>query len=191
MDLKADKAPGPDGYIGVFCKECWGLIKDDLMAAVNYFYAQHDQHFKQVNPAHIILLPKKCDAMCVGDCRPISLTHSVAKLISKLLANRLSHHLNSIVSRAQSAFIRKRSILDNFLFFTQNLVRDLQRANYPALFIKLNIAKAFDSVRWDYLIEVSEQMGFGVRWRSWVTTLISISTSEVFLNGARGKWFKH
>jgi hypothetical protein len=35
--------------------------------------------------------------------RPISLTHSIAKIFSKLLAHRLSRELNKIVSRAQSA----------------------------------------------------------------------------------------
>jgi hypothetical protein len=29
------------------------------------------------------------------------------------------------------------------------------------LFIKLDITKTFDSVRWEYLLEVLEQLGFG------------------------------
>jgi hypothetical protein len=29
------------------------------------------------------------------------------------------------------------------------------------LFIKLGITKTFDSVRWEYLLEVLEQLGFG------------------------------
>ena len=78
-----------------------------LMAVINYFYSQHDRHFKQLNSAHMILIPKKMDALSLADYRPISLTHSVAKLVSKLLANRLAPYLNQIVSRAQSAFIKK------------------------------------------------------------------------------------
>ena len=41
-EIAADKAPGPDGYIGAFYKESWQLIKDDLLAAINYFYNQHE-----------------------------------------------------------------------------------------------------------------------------------------------------
>jgi len=41
------------------------------------------------------------------------------------------------------------------------------------------------------LQEVLQQMGFGQRWRAWVTTLLATSSSSVLLNGARGKWFKH
>jgi hypothetical protein len=32
------------------------------------------------------------------------------------------------------------------------------------LFIKLDIAKAFDNVQWEYLLEVMEQLGFEQRW---------------------------
>ena len=34
-------------------------------------------------------------------------------------------------------------------------------------------------------------MGFGAKWRSWVSILLGSTSSAVFLNGARGKWFKH
>lgn len=190
QEIAADKAPGPDGFIGAFYKASWDVIKEDLLAAVNFFYSSHNQHFNLLNNAHVVLPPKKVDALQVGDYRPISLSHSVTKLISKLMTTRLSADLDSLVSRSQSAFIKRRSIQDNFLY-TQNLIKELHRAKKPTLFLKLDIAKAFDTVRWDYLQEVMQQMGFGSRWRSWVTTLLGAATSSVLLNGSRGKWFKH
>ena len=120
QDIAAEKAPGPDGYIGAFYKSSWTVIKEDVLQAVNYFYSRHDQHFNLLNNAHIVLLPKKTDASCVGDYRPISLSHSVTKLISKLLAVRLSSDLNRMVSHAQSAFIKKRSIHDNFFVYAES-----------------------------------------------------------------------
>jgi hypothetical protein len=89
-DIAADKAPGPDGYIGVFLKRSWTVIKEDVMAELNFFHQQHDQHLLHLNKAHMVLLPKKQDAQSIRDFRPISLTHSIAKLISKILATRLS-----------------------------------------------------------------------------------------------------
>jgi len=138
----------------------------------------------------MVLLPKKEDAQTLVDFRPISLTHYIAKLFSKLLATRLSLHLNTIVSRSQSAFIKRRSIQDNFLY-TQNLIRDLHRRKQPGLFLKLDIAKAFDSVRWDFLLEVLQQFGFSPRWRAWVSTLLATSSTSVLLNGSKGSWFRH
>ena len=150
------------------------------------FFNQHDQHFQLLNTAHLILIPKKSDAQRVGEYRPISLTHSVAMIVSKLLATRLAPFLSRLISRAQSAFLKKRSINDNFLY-TQNLIRDLHRLKIPALFLKLDIAKAFDSVWWDYLMEVLDRMGFGAKWRCWVSTLLSSASTSVLLNGGRGK----
>lgn len=185
-DIASDKAPGPDGFIGVFLKQSWQLIKGDVMLAFQFFFQQHEQHFKQLNSAHLVLIPKKADATRVSDFRPISLSHSIGKLFSKCLANRLAGDLNSIVSRAQSAFIKRRSIQDNFLY-TQNLIRALHQQKQPCLFLKLDIAKAFDSVRWDFLMEVLEAFGFGPRWRSWVTILLSSSSTAVLLNGSRSR----
>lgn len=55
----------------------------------------------------------------------------------------------------------------------------------------MDIAKAFDSVQWDYLLEVLEQLGFGLRWRAWVSILLSTCSSVVLLNGVTGRWYKH
>jgi hypothetical protein len=58
-DLAAEKAPGPDGYIGVFYKTAWNLIKDDILQVVQFFFQQHSQHLSHLNSAHIVLIPKK------------------------------------------------------------------------------------------------------------------------------------
>jgi hypothetical protein len=131
----------------------------------------------------MVLLPKKLDAETLRDFRPISLTHSIAKLLSKLLANRLAPFLNELVSRQQSAFIKKQSIHD--FLYTQNLIKAPHRAKRPALFLKLDITKAFDSVRWDFLLEILQLMGFVPRWRGWISCLLSTASTSVLLNGAR------
>jgi hypothetical protein len=46
----------------------------------------------------------------VKDFKPISLVHSFAKLITKLMANGLAGRLNEMVSPIQSAFIKGRFI---------------------------------------------------------------------------------
>lgn len=87
MDMKQESAPGPDGFIGKFFRTCWDIIKEDLRAAIQYFYNIHGQHFNLLNSAHIVLLPKTTEAIKISEYRPISLTNNIAKIISKLLAN--------------------------------------------------------------------------------------------------------
>jgi hypothetical protein len=108
----------------------------------------------------VTLIAKKDGAETVADYRPISLMHSVAKIIGKIMANRLAPHLNQLVSPSQSAFIKGRSIQDNF-HYVQGAVKHFHRSKSPMLLLKLDIAKAFDNVRWEYMFEVMEQLGFG------------------------------
>jgi hypothetical protein len=90
--------------------------------------------------------------------------------------------MNDLISPCPSAFIKKRSIHDNFLYVC-NLTRKFHKSRTPTLLIKLDISKAFDSVRWDYLLSILERRGFPPRWRDWVASLLATSTSWVLLNG--------
>jgi hypothetical protein len=42
--------------------------------------------------------------------------HSMASILEKVLANRLSPHLDKMVSPSHSAFIKGRTIYDNFQY---------------------------------------------------------------------------
>jgi hypothetical protein len=170
--MPPNKAPGPDGSTGAFFKACRGITKEDVMAALHSLFTLNSQGFEMLNSANIILLPKKSEASRVTDFRPISLIHSIAKIFSKLLANRLAPHLNSMVSNCQSAFIKKSSIHDNFLY-VHGAVCKFHKLKLTALFMKLDIHKAFDTVSWGYLLEILQALGFGPRWPEW-----SLSSSE-------------
>ncbi|WVZ87439.1 hypothetical protein U9M48_034075 [Paspalum notatum var. saurae] len=45
----------------------------------------------------------------------------------------------------------------------RNQIRHYQRNKTPSLFLKLDIAKAFDSVRWEYLLMLLQHLGFPTR----------------------------
>ena len=83
-------------------------------------------------------------AVRVSDFRPIRLIHNIAKIFSKMLANRLAPLLDNLVSKCQSTFIRKSGIQDYFLH-VQNIVRQCHKSILFALFLKLDLEKAFDT----------------------------------------------
>jgi hypothetical protein len=130
-----------------------------MMSVIDRFGELHVQGFHWLNSANIALLPKKEGAEEVSDFRPISLIHAIAKIITKMLATRLAPFMNELISNAQSAFIKKHSIHDNFLY-VKNLATRFNRAKIPTLLFKLDIRKAFDSVRWEYILEIMERRGF-------------------------------
>jgi hypothetical protein len=125
-----------------------------------------------------------------SEFRPISLIHSFAKLVAKVLALRLTPHIGDLISNSQSDFLKKRWIQDNFLY-VRNLVRAYHRKKISALLFKLDITKSFDTTSWEYLIELLQQRGFPPKWRKWLSLLLASSLSAVRLNGKRGTWIKH
>ena len=138
---------------------------------------------------NIVLLPKKDNPEEIVDYRPISLKHSVAKILGKVLVNRLAPHINDMVSRGQSAFIKGRSIHDNFQYI-HGAVNHFHSTKTPMLFMKLDIAKAFDNIRWEYMLEVLERLGFGQRWCDIISLIWSTTSSRILLNGEPGQPIK-
>jgi len=190
QQLPSDKAPRPDGYTGCFYKSCWTIIKEDIMVAISAVWSRKMVNFEALNSAYITLLPKKEGAEQPKDFRPISLVHSFAKLVTKLLANRLAPRLQQIVSPYQSAFIKGRFIQDNFML-VQQTARFLHQQKQPRILLKLDISKAFDSVSWPFLPEILQQLGFGQIWRDIISGLLSSSSTQVLLNGIPGDRIAH
>jgi hypothetical protein len=59
------------------------------------------------------------------------------------------------------------------------------------LLFKLDIKKAFDSVRWDYLMDMLEHLGFPPTFRDWVSALLASASSRFLFNGLVGDPIKH
>jgi hypothetical protein len=118
------------------------------------------------------------------------LIHAIAKIIAKILALRLAPLMDDLVSNAESAFIKRRSIHDNFLY-VKNYATKLHKSKTPALLFKLDIKKAFDSVRWEYIVDLMHRRGFPSRFLNWVVALLVTATSRVLLNGVPGEPILH
>jgi len=188
--LPADRAPGPDGYTGKFYKTCWPIIKTDFIAALITLQQGGAMTLELLNSAYLTLIPKKAEAWEAKDYRPISLVHSFAKLVTKLMANRLAPLLDSMVATNQSAFIRGRCIHDNFML-VQQTIKVLHRRKISSLFLKLDISKAFDSVAWPFLLEILSHLGFGVSWCTLIANLLKTASTQVILNGEPGEFIYH
>jgi hypothetical protein len=72
--------------------------------------------------------------------RPISLIHSFAKLVTKLLANKLGPRLHELVAANKSAFVRGRFIHKNYMM-VQHSIKSLHKRRVSSLFLKLEIRK--------------------------------------------------
>ncbi|GJU82241.1 RNA-directed DNA polymerase, eukaryota [Tanacetum coccineum] len=144
-DCGISKSPGPDGSFPPGC-----------------------------NSSFITLIPKSQEAKMVKDFRPISLIGSMYKIITKVLANRLSLVISELVSDVQSAFVSNRHILDGPFILNELLSWCKHK--------KLDFEKAFDSVRWDYLDVVLANFGFGLKWRSWIQGCLNSAMGSILID---------
>jgi len=122
-------------------EEVWNTIKHmpDVMAALAAVHCGNFMNLHLLNTALLTLLPKKQDVVQVKDFWPISLIHSFAKLVTKLIANRLSRKLSAVVAANQSAFVKGRCIHDNFIL-VQQTTKFLHQQKQPWILLKLDIS---------------------------------------------------
>ncbi|XP_073121442.1 uncharacterized protein [Henckelia pumila] len=105
---------GPDGFSEGFYQRCWDIVKDDLIEAIQDFWAGTPLR-RSVIATTIILIPKNEHAQRWSDFRPISLCNVNNKIITKILTIRLSRILPRIISSSQSGFVAGKMISDNIL----------------------------------------------------------------------------
>jgi len=99
-NMPNDKAPGPDGFNGLFLKRTWPIIKEDFYKLYDDFY-EGIVDISGINRSYITLLAKITNPETVNDYRPLSLMNISPKLISKLVADRLQGEILSLIHKNQ------------------------------------------------------------------------------------------
>ena len=159
FSMHSNKAPGPDGFNTHFFKDSWALIGPSVISAIKEFFVTGEL-LKESNTTVIALIPKVPNPSKMGDFRPISCCNTIYKCISKIIAKRLQLILPDMVDQAQSAFVKGRKISDN-VFLAQDLLRDYHKSSgKPRVAAKVDVMKAYDSVCWDFLIDMLDVLGF-------------------------------
>nr|GEW14562.1 RNA-directed DNA polymerase, eukaryota [Tanacetum cinerariifolium] len=152
VDYGENKSPRPDGYTFEFFRRFWNLIGLDFCLTVLCF-SDHGFFPRGCNSSFIALIPKVTDTKFVTDFWPTSLIGSVYKVLTKILANRLAMAIFDLVSNTQSTFVAGRQILDG-PFILNEVLAWCKRKKKQAIIFKVDFANAYDSVRWDFLLDI-------------------------------------
>jgi len=174
-------APGPDGFGTGFYAAAWQTIQSEVLAFLDGFHSE-DIDLQRINRSYMVLLPKKPGAVAVDCFRPICLQNCSVKIAAKILTTRLQREIAELVALEQTGFVKGRSIAENFVHAAE-LVQVCHKRKAPTLVLKLDFAKAFDTVNWNFLLTVLQVRGFDVKWRNWVQ-----KTPPILSHCSSGKW---
>lgn len=182
--LGALKAPGPDGYSGLFYQHAWQTVGDQVCSLVQSFF-QDDLGIDRINHTNLVMIPKVDNPEQVGHFRPISLCNFSYKIISKVISNRMKPIMPNVITENQRAFVHGRQIHDNIFVVHEafHYLRSRVHGKKYELAVKVDMNKAYDRVEWDFLKDVLLKMGFAVAWVEKILKCISSVSFDLLLSG--------
>ena len=79
--------------------------------------------------------------------------------------------------------MKGRQILDEVLI-ANKAVHWMKKSKKKAIMLKLDFQKAYNIVKWSFVDNVLEAMGFGSKWRRWISGCVSSASMSVTINGS-------
>ncbi|XP_031097070.1 uncharacterized protein LOC116001325 [Ipomoea triloba] len=130
--------------------------------------------------ANIVLLPKKQTLETVAELRPIALCNTIYKVIAKLLANRMKGMLRGLI-----AFVPNRLITDNKLIAAEagHFLRRKVGGVQGLAGLKLDMAKAYDRMEWDYVRFMLTKFSFADEWVNLIMLCLSALIRDAEMKG--------
>lgn len=149
------KAPGIDGLHAQFYQSQWRVVGDSLfdMVRKGFEFGKIEEY---LNKTLIILIPKVISPKVVSQFRPISLCSVPYKILSKVIVNRLKPLMPLmplLVTENQMSFVGGHFITDNVIIAQEVHSMHIRKGKMGWMAIKIDMEKAYDRLRWEFINE--------------------------------------
>ncbi|KAL9688026.1 hypothetical protein QQ045_032438 [Rhodiola kirilowii] len=95
-----------------------------------------------------------------------------------------------IINQAQGAFVKGRSIVRNVSVAQQLMAVYGRRTIIERIAWKIDLRKAYDTVCWDFLDSVLQELKFPLKFISWVRMCVRSPSFSVLINGEMVSYFE-
>ncbi|XP_010419047.1 PREDICTED: uncharacterized protein LOC104704705 [Camelina sativa] len=187
--MPLNRSPGPDGFPAEFFKATWPIIGHDLTLYVLQFF-QDSFMPKALNATSLILIPKRVGAVDLKEFRPIACLNTVYKIISRPLTDKLKMLMPALILPNQTAFVKDKLLLENALLASEVIKGYHSIGNTARITLKVEISKAFDSVRWDFLLSTLQAHNILSSFMNWIRACVCSPAFMISLNGVTTGYFK-
>ncbi|VFQ83180.1 unnamed protein product [Cuscuta campestris] len=145
---------------------------------------------KSYGATFISLIPKKDIPKDLGDYRPISLSTFMSKISTRNLADRLQRILPKIISPEQAGFQRGKGIEEQILLVEEFVHKMDYQTRGGNTILKLDMAKGFDYLEWEYLQGILHNFGFTDQAQHLLMANLKATHFSVMINGSPKGFFK-